>query len=296
MPLLGGIRNLIARKKAPLEIDVDEPPAEKRSGEVEATAAEPADESGMGMAEPVVDESGLDMAEPADESGFAMAEPAGRIAAEMAEPAGKIGYEPVEAAEKIGADARGVVAPPAPIESEPAANDLARILVEIDDRLGAQTAQTRRLMQPMEGLPQALDALEEIKQQSTRMLELLSERLDRAETRADAVDAAIDRIGDASSHHTEVLSAIQQQLDSNSQAIRHTSESYDAVTQNLREVLESSCKLQEVLSDLNQSTEDRETELTEHLARTRRSMLMFAFGCSAVSIIALIVAVLALAL
>lgn len=224
-----------------------------------------------------------------------------RMKGESAElSAREVAKEPpvVETPEPAASLEVDIAEPPVPAP-EPAAvekgiDDLARLLGEIDDRLGAQTVRTERLMQPIEGLPHVVEALEEIKTRFGKMQELLSEQVENSRVGSRAVETSLGGLGDATSHHTESLGLIQQRLDSNSQAIRHTAESYDALTQSMREVLETSCKLQEAISALGEANEEREDELATLINTTQRRVNLLAISCGAVSIVAIGLAVLAL--
>jgi uncharacterized coiled-coil DUF342 family protein len=109
-----------------------------------------------------------------------------------------------------------------------------------------------------------------------------------------AVSAAVKRITEASSRDAETLSHIQQQVESNAQALRMAGETEDGVSQNLREVLESSIRVQRSVAELDKSHEGREAQMAMHFAASKRTMMTLSFACTLAALLALVVAVIAL--
>ena len=171
---------------------------------------------------------------------------------------------------------------------------LTRLLVEIDDRLGAQTAQTRRLLEPIEGLSHATETLTEINASCTQVIELHNELIEQAKGRERTLDVAVGRLSDATGRHGDELQEVRRLLEDNSQAIRQTAETYNSVTQDLREVLKSCCRAVELISDLEAANETRQRTLATMLSRLDRRMVLVGFGSAAAAVVALVVAVVAL--
>ncbi len=167
---------------------------------------------------------------------------------------------------------------PAPVAAPAAGfnpDDWDRLLDEINERLMAQQAQTRRLIEPITGLSGAAAALVEIKTQSARMLDLLADQVAQARAREQsekAVDEAVGRLGDASARQGETLQQVRQQVDANTQAIRRAAESYESVTENLQEVLRGIVRAHEDLSVLARTLEVRDSKLARSVAAIKVGM------------------------
>ncbi|MCZ6850249.1 MAG: hypothetical protein O7F17_01250 [Planctomycetota bacterium] len=237
MTLLSGIRNLVTRKKTPVEVDLQGTQAERLPERVQAAEHSFANRS-------------------------ASAEPNGPGRGSTAAKRGE--------------------------------SDVASLLGKIDDRLGAQTDQTQRLLQPMEKLPQAMDAMAEVSGKCTQMLELSRDQVDQARAREEAINAALCRLSDTSAHDTKGLQQVQQQLDLNTQTIRKAAESIGAVSRDLHDVAKSTRRTLEVLSAADRSGEDRDARLVGLLGRAQKRMILVVGLCGATSILAIIMAAMAL--
>ncbi|MHC4427873.1 MAG: hypothetical protein ACYS0D_04625, partial [Planctomycetota bacterium] len=107
-------------------------------------------------------------------------------------------------------------------------------------------------------------------------------------------EALVSQLQDASTQHGEVLAAIRSQLETNTQAIRRSAESYESVTESVNEVLKACCKLQELLGSMAAAGEDKSGEVAQVLARTEKTFKLLAIAAGAAAGVALIVAVIGL--
>jgi chromosome segregation ATPase len=108
-----------------------------------------------------------------------------------------------------------------------------------------------------------------------------------------AVSASVKRITEASARDAETLSRIQEQVESNAQALRMAGETEEGASQNMREVLESSMKVERAVTGFEKSHQGREAEIATHFASSKRTMMMLAFACTLASLLALVVALIA---
>ncbi len=171
---------------------------------------------------------------------------------------------------------------------------LTKLLGEIDDRMGTQTAQTQRLLEPIEGLSHATETLTEINASCTQVIELHNELVEQAKGRERTLDMAVGRLSEAAGRHGNELQEVRRLLEDNSQAIRQTAETYNSATQDLREVLKSCCRSVELISDLEAANQARQRTLATTLAQLDRRMVLVAIGSAAAAVVALVVAVVAL--
>jgi chromosome segregation ATPase len=177
------------------------------------------------------------------------------------------------------------------------AEEWEKFLGEIDDRLDAQTTQTRRLMEPFAGLTGAAQTLVEIKTQSARMLGLLNDHLEQAraiEATERSVDAAVGRLGDATERQSESLDKVRERVEANTQAIRRAAETYERVTEELQEVVRAICKAQEDVGTLARSLQDHDSRLARSVSRLEKRLLLLGGAASLAAVVALALGVLGL--
>jgi hypothetical protein len=293
--LLSGIRNLITRRKPPLALDDDEPQQDGAVEHEEADVSEPVETVGQVVAiEPKPEIESAPEASPSSDSGMAVP-----------------GVDVVAAVENIGdrIEAQG-------------------------DRLEAHSSDVRKLTRHMEQLRLVLKEAAEIKGLCAQVIEFVSGQGDGGGTRAEAlveavdeirrhegavmeaisesrtrddavikavdeavnraVAAAVERLSEASSREAGALGRIQEQLVANARALHEAEETQEGIVGNLGEVLESSNRVQRVVANLAQAHEQREAQMAAQLAASKRTMLLLAFACTLTSLLALVVAVVAL--
>jgi hypothetical protein len=164
----------------------------------------------------------------------------------------------------------------------------------ISTHLDTQTQQTDRLIECLSRLPEALEALPQMNRQNARLFEIVSEYLGSARRREDALNSTLDGIGESTRRHTEVLGLLQQQLDAAGRRTEVLTDQLGDFHDALAALAGSNARTTAVLSELAQTNETREVELTHLLARTQRWLLGAMICCAAMSAAAIAVAALAL--
>jgi ABC-type transporter Mla subunit MlaD len=164
---------------------------------------------------------------------------------------------------------------------------------KIGDHLDAQTGRTQRLLHLMERMPQALDALPEINRQNSRLLDSLHDHFEQSRRREEMLNSTLTTIGEASGRQTEVLSLVQQQLDTNSQASLTMTETLGDLRRSLSELAQSNTQTSDVLAKIAEDTDRRETTLSEALGRTQQWMIIAVACCAVASLAAIVAAIVA---
>ncbi len=171
-------------------------------------------------------------------------------------------------------------------------SDVVSLVKRIGEHLDEQSASADQMITLLEKFPDALSALPELNRQSTRLIEIAAEAQQHAQTRDGVMNKTLNRIGDATEKHTEVLGLLQQQLDSNGQTSQRMNVTLDSFQQVLSEMSASSAKSVEVLSKMAKASERREFRISTTLAKSQKWMIAAMIFCGAVSALALGVAVL----
>ncbi|MHC4080661.1 MAG: hypothetical protein ACYSU2_05015 [Planctomycetota bacterium] len=307
MELLSGIRNLIRRRKPPLAIDIAEPKPDSAVVE-EVDVTEPLE---------VVEE--LEALEPG-------ALDVEAVSAPMAESAAEVhGFDVAAAVERIcdRLDAQGQRVDAQTSEVRRLVQHLEQLPLVLKEtaEIKGQCAQVMELVSGQvsdartrdEAVVEAvnetrrhedavLEAINEARGRNDAVIEAINNAQGHDDAVIEAVNAAVDkavsaavkRITEASSRDAETLSHIQQQVESNAQALRMAGETEDGVSQNLREVLESSIRVQRSVAELDKSHEGREAQMAMHFAASKRTMMTLSFACTLAALLALVVAVIAL--
>jgi ABC-type transporter Mla subunit MlaD len=175
-----------------------------------------------------------------------------------------------------------------------AGHEIKDVVHRLDEHLSAQTDRADRMLDLMERVPKALDALPEINRQQARLLEILSDHLGRSRNREESLGQAIRELSDASSRQTEVLGLVQQQLDANREAAHTLARTLDNLHESLGRVAHSQSNATETLRGFVSAAEAREAAMAGLLGSIQRWMIVAVACCAAASLVAIVLAVIAL--
>jgi ABC-type transporter Mla subunit MlaD len=173
-------------------------------------------------------------------------------------------------------------------------HEIMGLVRKISEHLDGQTDRTERMLQLIDRMPQALDALPEINRQNARLLESLHAHLDQARRREEALNNTLGTITEAAKHQTEVLGLVQQQLDHSSQSSVQLTNTLGNLRQSLSDLAQANKHSSEVLSKMAEATGERENRLTETLSRTQRWIIAGVLCASVASIAAIATAIVAI--
>ncbi|MEE8153456.1 MAG: hypothetical protein V3T53_00685 [Phycisphaerales bacterium] len=180
---------------------------------------------------------------------------------------------------------------PAPRRSS---DDVASQLREITERVETQTEQMRQLVQLQDQVPRGLDTLGNLNRHSAQLVELATDHSESAKSQYSSLNTALGQIRVASEHQIEVLGLIQQQTDATTRSVREIAEAMENINRGLVEIADNVRGAIDMLSVLDRSGEDVQTRLGDFVARTQRWTVLAMAGCAAASILAVIVAAIAL--
>ncbi len=170
-------------------------------------------------------------------------------------------------------------------------------VVELLDRLGEhlrdQTEHSGRIIELLDRLPDALDALPDISRQNAGMLEVLHEQSAQSKRSAETLNTTLNKVGQATGQQAEVLGLIQQQLDTSSQRTTQMVETLTDMRQGLGDLAESNTRFAETLTKISQTSAKRESDLRTALGQTQRWLIIIAACCAAASLTAILVTVFA---
>ncbi len=180
---------------------------------------------------------------------------------------------------------------PAPRRSNDA---VASQLREITERVETQSDQVRQLVQLQEQVPRALETLGNLNRHSAQLVELATDQSESAKSQYASFNAALGQIRGSSEHQIEVLGLIQQQTDATTRSVREIAEAMENINRGLVEIADNVRGAIDMLSVLDRSGEDAQTRLGDFVARSQRWTVLAMAGCAAASVLAVIVAAIAL--
>lgn len=165
---------------------------------------------------------------------------------------------------------------------------------KISDHLDQQTERTEKVVDLLDRLPTAIDALPEINRQNSRLLDVLSDHLEQTRNRESALNTTLNRLTENSTHQTEVLGLLQQQLDASSRTAEQMSETMDRFRDALANLAATSNRSTELLSRMMESTNQRESRLEAMFEHAQRWIIGSAIFLSVLAMVGLVIAVIAL--
>lgn len=176
----------------------------------------------------------------------------------------------------------------------PAVEEVVSLVRSISAHLDGQNERTDRLINTLERLPAAIEALPEIHRQNARLLEVVTEYLEHARLRDDALNETLSGITHASSRQTDVLGLLQQQLDANNRSSEALFGGIADFREAISQLAGSNARTTAVLSELASINQHRDAEITRVLARSQKWMTVAMVLCAAASVTAVTVAALSL--
>jgi chromosome segregation ATPase len=303
--LITDIRNLITRRKSALAIDIAEPQVDEAAEEVEV-----ADD--VEVVEAVeVDHDYVSQIEPApgapDAEVVAVVEGIGNRVDAQGERMKGQARQLTTQGEQLSAQGKQLSTQGEQLSAQREQLNAQDEKLNLQgEQLDAQTTQVQKMNQHMEQLPLVLKETAEIKGQCAQVIELVGaqagdargrdEAVTETITRAvnDAVAGAADRLAEASSKDEKVLERIQRQLEVNTKAFQMTGDAEDGIQRKIDELRDSTSKLRQTVQSLVTAGEGRDAQVAAQLAATKKSMMQLAFACALASLMALVVAVIAL--
>lgn len=174
-----------------------------------------------------------------------------------------------------------------------AQKEVLQLVRKVSEHLDDQSTRTERLMGMLDKLPEALDAIPQLNQQNQRLLTLIGEQFDHARERDQALNAALSRLGDGTASQREVLDLLQQQIEAGNQTAAHVAEHLGSLQSALDRLADSNTRSAQMVTDMAQATRRQESALLEQLQKSQRWLFIVLGAIGAVTITALVIALVA---
>lgn len=141
---------------------------------------------------------------------------------------------------------------------------------KVNDHLDAQTQRTEQMLEMVEKLPAALEAIPEINRQNARLIELVSEHLREGKRRDNELNQSLEKLSSSSTQQTEVLGLLQQQFDASTQSSQQMTETLGSFSKCLSDLAATNNRSTDILSKIVQENEQREVRMAEMARRSDR--------------------------
>jgi len=169
-------------------------------------------------------------------------------------------------------------------------DELMGLMRKIGDRLDGQRHTSGRLVELLEHLPPALESVPEIHRQNANLLESLHEHFSQTGRREEALNRALAVMTESADRHTQVLTLIQQRLDTTADTTGQLTDMLDRLRGTLDELARTHSRSSQMLTDMTESTQRRESDMIAMLGRTQRWMIAALLICGLASITGAIIA------
>ena len=173
-------------------------------------------------------------------------------------------------------------------------DELAMLLRQLRTHLDDQTQVSRQTVAGIDRLAQTAEALNRLDRNAGQLVAMATEHVGVEESRSADTSQALTAIRETSQHHTEILGLMQQQLDTNARTLDRVADTLDHIQRGVASVAAASDQTAELLARLDRVDADGAQAMRDFLARTQRSTLVVLAGCASASILAVVVAILAL--
>ncbi len=176
-----------------------------------------------------------------------------------------------------------------------------QLVERLDARVDVQAAESRQLADQLDQVLELVGEVAQIKQQCARLLERIDEQLDRSQNHDEVINAAVGtaveavatRFGEALDRNGESLQQMRDQLDSTARSVSDADERSEGFVHSLHEIQQRTAGLDDLITRIGQTVQEREDEIIELLSRTRRSMTLFAYGGTLAMLLAVTIAAVA---
>jgi hypothetical protein len=169
-------------------------------------------------------------------------------------------------------------------------NEVVDLLQSVRNHMETQSQRSERLVQIMEGLPDALRSLPEASRNQARMLETIESQIERQTSTSQKLTTALEGLARSTEHHDQSLDAIQEHL----AAGQHTGEKMLSSLSNLNGTLgalgESNHASTGLLRTLAERSRQTDEQVRELFHRNQKHMTIMSVVSWSLAIVALTVA------
>ncbi|MEX0886677.1 MAG: hypothetical protein WD009_09585 [Phycisphaeraceae bacterium] len=164
------------------------------------------------------------------------------------------------------------------------------LMTSMQQHMQAQNDRSERLLQMMEGLPEALKSLPEAQRNQTRTLEAIQGHLAEQSRNTAGLTQAITSLAQAADNHERSMNIIQQQLDASQHNGEQILSSFSSLSDTLGRMTDSSQAGTAVLQRLADRGEQSDQQMRQLFSRSQRQFTIMSAISWALAILALGVA------
>jgi hypothetical protein len=205
-----------------------------------------------------------------------------------AAPSAQEPAQPKAAAEPVKAATEEATAKPA--KRDRGYNEMMTLLDDVREHMQHQANRSERLLQVMEGLPEALQNLPETNRNQVRILEAIEGHLDQQTQNQSHLTNAINGLSRTTETQEQNIGIIKEHLGRQEQTDQQMLTSFSSLTNTLGKLNESSQASAKSLQQLTDRGEEREHEMRDLFKRNQKQMAAMSAVSWALALVALAVA------
>lgn len=179
---------------------------------------------------------------------------------------------------------------PAPIPPRPATefraspSDAIDVVQAVREHLHQQAHRSERLLETLQGLPQAIQTLPETNRNQSRMLEVLQLHLDQQGKQASKLHDVLATLAHANETSTQMMGLMQQHVESNREHNERFIQSFASMGEILQRIGDSSHASLQTLRDLSNQSDRRLQELVDRSNRHARMLSITSWITAAIAL------------
>lgn len=160
----------------------------------------------------------------------------------------------------------------------------------LKQHMEAQSHRSERLIEMMEGLPEALKSLPEANRNQTQTLQVIEGHLKQQNLQSEGLTQAIQGLAKAAGNQEHAMNLIQQQLDAGQESREQLHQNFSHLGETLEQMTETHQASTQLLTRLNDTHEQSDVQMQQLVARNQRQMTMMSVVSWSLAIVALTVA------
>lgn len=156
--------------------------------------------------------------------------------------------------------------------------------------LDDQAERSERLLHKLDGLPEAMQSLQETNRNQTRIAESVEQHMERQQKDSQQLNQALGNLAQSTEHQGQVLGVLQEQIHASRQTDEQMLHSFSNVNQTLQQLSQTTQQSSRTLEQVSEQRSTSEQQMQELIRRTNKHMTIMTAANWALAVAALGVA------
>ncbi|MFP4145900.1 MAG: hypothetical protein ACLFV3_12245, partial [Phycisphaeraceae bacterium] len=160
--------------------------------------------------------------------------------------------------------------PPRPARKQEAWDEMVSLIHNLKGHMEAQSQRSERLLEMMEGLPEALKSLPEAHRNQAQLLQAIRGQMEQQTLNSQGLTQAIESLSTATDRQEQAMTHIQGQLDASREDRQQLNSSFSALSDTLGQMSQSTQAGTDLLHRLADRSAQSEAQMQQLFARNQR--------------------------